>query len=137
MNIDNKTIARRLQREAFENGNADVAIELVTPDFVDHGAPADTPTGPDSIKAMVAFLHGGLDDIRYELHELLAEGDLVAFRATMSGTHAREFLGHAATGRRFHVQHHHLMRFEDGRIAEHWAQRDDHGMLRQLGVLES
>jgi steroid delta-isomerase-like uncharacterized protein len=129
-----KELARRIQHEAFENGDIKVAAELVTADFVDHAAPAGTPTGPAAIERVVAFLHAGLDDIRYEIHQILADDDLVAFRCTMSATHARPFLGHPPTGRRFHVQHHHLFRFHDGRIAEHWANRDDQAMFRQLGI---
>jgi predicted ester cyclase len=123
-----------MQRDVFENGNIELAAELVTPDFVDHAAPTGTPTGLDAIRSVVGFLHAGLDTIRYDIHQILADADLVAFRCTMSATHVRTFLGHAPTGRRFHVQHHHLLRFHDGRIAEHWANRDDQAMFRQLGI---
>ena len=129
-----KTIARRLQREVFEHGDIGLAAELVTRDFIDHAAPAGTPTGADAIRSVVAFLHAGLDEIRYDIHQILADADLVAFRCTMSATHTRTFLGHPPTGRRFHVQHHHLLRFHNGRIAEHWANRDDQAMFHQLGI---
>ena len=52
---------------------------------------------------------------------------------TSRGTQTGEFLGRAPTGRSVSVQQIHIFRIEDGLIAEHWACRDDVGMLRQLG----
>ena len=66
---------------------------------------------------------------------MVAEGDLVAYRATLSGTHRGELLGMPPTGRAFRVQHMHMLRMRDGRACEHWAVRDDLGMLQQLGII--
>ena len=67
--------------------------------------------------------------------EVVAAGDLVAYRATLSGTHEGELLGMPPTGRSFAVQHMHMLRMRDGRACEHWAVRDDLGMLQQLGII--
>ncbi len=64
-----------------------------------------------------------------------AGDDLVAYRGTLSGTHEGELLGMPATGRRFAVQHMHMLRMREGRSSEHWATRDDLGMLQQLGII--
>jgi predicted ester cyclase len=58
-------------------------------------------------------------------------------RGTCSGTHEGEFWGILQTGKRFTVQQSHWFRVVDGKVAEHWAVRDDLVMLRQLGVLPS
>lgn len=84
------------------------------------------------------FNRGELDRVAEfvtEVHEVLADGDMVAYRATLSGTHAGPLLGIPATGRPFRAQHMHMLRMRDGKASEHWASRDDLGMLQQLGVL--
>ena len=59
----------------------------------------------------------------------------MAVRGTMVGTHEGELMGIAPTGKRVAAQQTHWFRAVDGKLAEHWAVRDDLGMLRQLGVM--
>jgi predicted ester cyclase len=58
----------------------------------------------------------------------------VAVRGTCSGTHEGELWGITPTGERLAAQQVHWFRVADGKVAEHWAVRDDLGMMRQLGV---
>jgi predicted ester cyclase len=60
---------------------------------------------------------------------------MVVIRGRTSGTHDGEFMGHPPTGRRFSVEQMHWLRVEGGKVAEHWAVRDDMGHARQLGLL--
>lgn len=128
-------IIRSVYRDLFETGDTDLAGRLVTEDFVDHSAPPGAPTGPGGLVAVVRFLHAALADIRYEVQDVLSDGDRSAFRATLSATQTGPLFGHPATGRPFRMQQIHFVRFEGERIAEHWACRDDLGALRQLGHL--
>jgi predicted ester cyclase len=82
-----------------------------------------------------AFNSGDLD---------VAEGEWVVVRCTYSGTHRGTsrfpvdggmLVRVQPTGRTFEVQHIHMYRVLDGKIAEHFANRDDVGMMRQLGLL--
>jgi steroid delta-isomerase-like uncharacterized protein len=119
----------------FNRGELDRVEEFVTPDFVNHEAwPGEDP-GYEGLRLRLRRLREAIPDIHMEVHEILAEGDLVAYRATLSGTHRGELLGMAPTGRSFRVQHMHLLRMRDGRASEHWATRDDLGMLQQLGIV--
>ena len=54
----------------------------------------------------------------------------------MSGTHEGAFFGIAPTGRRFEVRQVHMLRLDSSQIQEHWAVRDDLGLLVQLGAIE-
>ena len=77
-----------------------------------------------------------IPDIHLEIHDVVAGDDLVAYRATLSGTHrgrAARHAAHRAVASR--VQHMHMLRMRDGRACEHWATRDDLGMLQQLGII--
>lgn len=119
----------------FNRGELDRVEEFVTEDFVNHEAwPGEDP-GYEGFRLRLRRLRSAVPDLRMEVHEVVAGGDLVAYRATLSGTHRGELLGMAPTGRAFRVQHMHMLRMRDGRACEHWAVRDDLGMLRQLGVI--
>jgi len=128
------------QRELFGAGRLELAEKLIAPDCVDHGAevgPGGQPEagrGPEAIKGVVRWLRGAFPDLSYEVDDAFGDGDRVALRCTARGTHEGEFLGRAPTGRSFAVQQIHLFRVRDGRIAEHWACRDDVGLMRQLGL---
>lgn len=133
----------RAQLELFGAGRLELADQLIAADCVDHGDATRAarsgnepimPTGAEAITAVVRWLRGAFPDLAYEVHDAFADGDRVALRCTMRGTHSGEFLGHAPTGRSFAVQQIHLYRIQDDRIAEHWAGRDDAGMMRQLGL---
>jgi predicted ester cyclase len=68
--------------------------------------------------------------------QLVAEGDIVAGRLTMSGTHEGPLMGTPPTGRSVRNNHHmHFVRFRDGKAVEHWGVRDDLGLMRQLGLI--
>ena len=79
----------------------------------------------------------GLPDHRFDIDDAVANEDTVAVRGTSSGTHENELWGIAPTGERFAAQQSHWFRVVDGKVAEHWAVRDDLGMMRQLGVLRT
>jgi steroid delta-isomerase-like uncharacterized protein len=128
-----KGMFRTLVEEVFNRGNFDVADDLVAVDFHNHEAP-DSP-GPEGFKATARWLRRAFPDYHAEVHELVADGDLIVGRLTVSGTHQSDFMGMPATGRSFSVQHLHMYRVEEGKLAEHWACRDDLGQLAQLGLL--
>ena len=132
-----KAFARERVEVLFNRGELDRVEEFVTEDFVNHEAwPGEDP-GYEGFRLRLRRLHSGVPDIHMEIHEVVAGDDLVAYRATLSGSHLGELLGMAPTGRRFRVQHMHMLRMRDGRSSEHWAARDDLGMLQQLGIIPS
>ncbi|MET7396348.1 ester cyclase [Dactylosporangium sp. NPDC005572] len=127
-------LIRGLYRTMFESGDVTLADRVVTPGFVDHAAPpVPVPAGPDQLRAVVSYLHSVLADIRYEIDDVLHDGDRVAYRAAMSATQIGELFGFPSSGRSFRMQQIHIVRFDGDLIAEHWACRDDLGALRQLG----
>ena len=120
--------------EALEAGEPERVRDLVTADFVDHGAPPGLPPGPDGYIAVLRFLIDVMR-IRYEVHDVVSAGDLVAIRATAHGVHATDHLGVPATGKPYAMHTMHLYRVEGDRLAEHWGVRDEHSVLVQVGAL--
>ncbi|MFC6883280.1 MULTISPECIES: ester cyclase [Actinomadura] len=118
-------------------GKADpeVANDIYTPDYDDHsGAPQ---RGPARVLAVREQARTAFPDLDYDIEEVIAEGDIVAFRMVMKGTHKGPLPGSGlpGTGKTVAVRQLHMVRFEGERIAEHWAVRDDLGMMQQLGVI--
>lgn len=110
---------------------------LVADGLVNHAAiEAQGRAGLERIarKVLAAF-----PDVAYRIEDVFAEGDRVVCRARMSGTHQGDLdfkkMPLKATGRRFETQQIGIYRIEDGRIAEHWALRDEVAFMRQLGVI--
>lgn len=132
----NKAQFRRTYEEMFHQGNLAVADELIAPDFINHEVPPGMNNrGPESVRQVVTRLRTAFSDLHFTIEELVAEGDTVAARVTVSGTHRGPFMGIAPTGRSFQQAQMHFVRFRDSKGIEHRAVRDDLGMMQQLGVI--
>ncbi len=133
---ENKAQYRRTFEEVFNQGNLAIVDDLVAPDFLNHEVPPGMNNrGPDSTRQIVKMLRTAFPDLHVTIEDLVAEGDTVAGRVTMSGTNLGPFQGIPPTGRSFEQAHMHFVRFRDGKAIEHRAVRDDLGMMRQLGVI--
>ena len=130
----NKEIVRRLFE--FQNsGDAKAAAALWATESSNHNRRVD----PALMKSVFESLN--LLREHHSIHEMVAEGEWVAIRTTCEGVHAAKvrvnsgiFAEVEPTGRKYAVQHMHLFRIVDGKIKEHWANRDDLGAARQVGL---
>ncbi len=132
---ENKAQFRRTYEEGLNQGILDVADELVAPDFVNHEAPSGRNRGPESMRALITMLRTAFPDLHFTIEELVGEGDTVAGRVTLSGTHEGPLMRMPPTGRSVRQASMHFVRFRDGKAIEHWGVRDDLGMMQQLGVI--
>ncbi len=135
----NKLLAQRY----FDTLNAhdiDAVTEMFAPEVVNHAAVPEAQ-GADGVRRILSKVFTAFPDLSYRCEDLLAEGDRVVCRVTMQGTNTGpiEFLSPALkpSGKRFATENIHILRIHDGRFVEHWAGRDDVGMMRQLGHLGS
>src|SRR4029453_16052790 len=86
--------------DAMNAGHLDEIRDLVTDDFVDHGSPVPLPPGPDGYIAILSFVTTVLQ-IRYEVDDVISDGDMVAIRATAHGINAVAPQGIEPTGKPF------------------------------------
>lgn len=134
----NKLNFKRLYEEVFNQGNLDLADELIGPNVVEHQQqPGVTPdaAGPELVKQIARFFRSAFPDLEITVNDLIAEDDRVAARVTIAGTHKGELMGIPPTGKRVQVSSMDIIRFEDGKAAEHWGETDIMGMMQQLGVV--
>lgn len=137
MSADLKATTRRLWEDVWPNGDVDALRDILHPDTINHEAPPGTPPGIDGVIHTMQWLRSAFTDQRYEIHQVIAEGDTVAVHLTHRGRHTGEFMGIPPTGRTFAYAHMHIMRFQDGLSIEHWAVRDDAALMRQLQGAEA
>lgn len=129
---DNKKVARRVLEEIFPADDEQALREVVSDQFVNHAAPEGTPLGVDSVAMFMHLLNEAFSEQRWEIHDVIAEGDKVVISCTHSGVHTGDFFGLPATGRRFAYEQVHIIRVVDGKNAEQWEVRDDAALMRQL-----
>ena len=129
----NKALIRRFYEQVWNRGNLDAADEIFAADYVRHDLrPGTAPPGPEGQKAIARMLRGAFPDAHMTLDLILAEGDLVAGRWTMQGTHTGPWGGNPPTGKRVRFSGVNIFRVRDGRVVEIWNHRDDLGMQQQL-----
>ena len=132
---ENKALARR-SFEAFNQRDLAAADEIYAPSYVLHNpiAPPDLPRGPDGVRQQHAGYLAAFPDAQITVEDLIAEGDRVAVRVTVRGTHQGTFIGVAPTGRRVTLEAITIYRVDAGKIVEDWTIADIPGLLQQLGA---
>jgi len=124
----NKIVMRRFL-EFINTASESLAQELISSDAIFHVPGSPEPMrGPAGYLAIIGMMRAGFPD-------MVAEGDKVAARFTMRGTHRGTFFGVPPTGRMIAVQAMNIYRLSDGQFVEEHGQPDMLGLLRQIGVL--
>jgi predicted ester cyclase len=108
-----------------------------------HEPAACRVAGPAAFHATALWLRAAFADLRWEVNEAVADGDLVVVHATMSGRHTGPFASYDSaggvdtamplTGKSFSVKQTHWFRVADGKVIDHWANRDDLALAKQAG----
>jgi len=135
----NKAIVRDVMENAFSRGDLTVLDKYHSPDGIDH----QEPLGTDFIahfKETIISLREAFPDLNFEIHEMVAEGDIVAFRSTMTGTHSGLFnmmpgRPLPATGRKISVPHMHFIKVVNGKTTDLWHVWNIPMLMQQLGIM--
>ncbi len=122
-----------LQRFAVEPwiiGDVDALDELVTEDYALQGG----SSGVKDLKDAIRDTRAGLPDVTVTLSDVIVEGDRVAYRWLMRGTHRGEYQGIAPTGKPINYTGITLLRLDDGKVAEDWFESSSPSASEQLGI---
>ncbi len=135
---ENKAIARRFAevlQEFFRTGDVDLMDSVLAGNIVQHisGQPPEAQS-LEGFKQLLPALPQAFPDVVFEVEDLLAEGDKVAFRLNWTATHQGEFFGIPPTGTRAKVTEMHMFRIADGKVVERWGEWDALGLMQQLGA---
>jgi predicted ester cyclase len=131
---ENKALLRRYVRDVWEKQNPSAVRDFLAPNYRRHTSPTVAPlTLDDQVQRLVGF-RTAFPDIQIVVEEVIAEGDHIAFRSTMCGTHSGGLMGFAPTGKQVTVGLVDVIRVKDGKFVEQWGGPDLFDLLRQLGV---
>jgi len=132
---ENKAIVQRAAEEVMSKKNLAVVDELFAADYVSHAAGGQEVRGPEGVKQFLSMYDSAFPDMRETIEDMVAEGDKVVARVTMTGTHQGEFMGMAATGKQVTVTGIAILRIVGGKVVEEWREDDRLGVMQQLGVI--
>jgi steroid delta-isomerase-like uncharacterized protein len=131
---DSKTLVRRWYDEVWNKGNLAAVDDLLAPTYVGHTAGAPDVKGLDGIKQLVAAVGTAFPDHTLTVEEIIDEGDKVAVRYTMRGTHRGEFIGIAPTNTELTWTGMAIFHITNGKFQEFWLMTD---LGRQLGTVSA
>jgi steroid delta-isomerase-like uncharacterized protein len=134
----NKEMFKRFQD--VTNSHEPELISRTIDDIVDPDVRIRTPlpvesSGAQALKDVFSTLHRAFPDLEVTVEDLIAEGDKVVGRNSVSGTHRGNYMGLPPTGKPVVYNEIFIFRFEDGRIAETWGVVDVFSQLTQLGMV--
>jgi predicted ester cyclase len=132
---DNKAVVRRFYEEVLNQKKRAVLDEVFDPNVVDHFAPPGTPGGLEGANQIFDMFLTAFPDLHFTVEDMIAEGDRVVARATMSGTQQGPFMGIPPTGKHVTITGIDINRFVGGKSVEHWVEMDRLGLMQQLGVI--
>jgi len=131
---ENKDIVRRYQA-AYNTNHLDALDEVVAADIATPMMLPGFPHGLEGIKQLHRMTVDAWPDVRVDIEDLIAEGDRVAARITVSATPQKAAFGLTPTGKSFKISGMYLVRIADGKIVEHTSVEDALGIMQQLGLM--
>jgi len=125
--------------DAVNSGDAELISktidEVFDPDLrLGTPLPVDA-TGAQALKHVWAILLRAYPDLHVTVEDLIAEGDKLVARNTVTGTHQGEYLGVPPTGKSVTYNEIFILRFANARITETWAVVDVLSQMKQLGAI--
>ncbi len=128
---DNKEVVRRLY-DAFSTGDLKAMEDVLASDVVDLTPKEGQAPGADGFKERITEFRTGFPDLNLTIETIIAEGDRVAERVTIRGTHRGDFLGVPATGKQVTADMMGFNQLVEGKIVERGRIIDFFGMMQQL-----
>jgi predicted ester cyclase len=130
----NKELVRRLLAEVDRHGSSAVD-KFCAPDCKMHFPSNAPPISRDDHKMLVQSVMEAFPNLKHKILDSIAEGDYVATRETLTGTHDGDFMGAAPTGRPVEFSAICIWRWENDKLVEYWSDTDMAGLYEQLGMV--
>jgi steroid delta-isomerase-like uncharacterized protein len=131
MSEENKTATRHLY-QSVNAGDLAVVDEVIADGFVEHEAMPGLEPGKAGVRQMFEMFTSAFEGAKFEVDDMIAEGDKVFALVRLTGTHRTEFMGIPASGRAINVGVADSFRFAGGQAIEHWGVMDTGAMMQQL-----
>ena len=132
--IQNKEIVRRFF-EAFDANDHAALKEVTAPDLVAHLPGAPGPQNREGMLQGISAFNAAFSDRKLTIHDLIAEGEKVSARTSVTATHTGDYMGQPRTGKQIVIKALTIERIKDGKIVERWFNYDRMDLMQQLGLV--
>jgi predicted ester cyclase len=131
----NREAYERFCIEVLVEGDLDAIDELVDPSVTSHSPFAGQAPGSAGFKEALARFRAAFSEVEVSIRDIIAGGDKVVGYFTVSAVHSGPFMGVEPSGKTVTYDEMVIVRYEDGKIVEHWSVADTLTMMRTLGVV--
>jgi steroid delta-isomerase-like uncharacterized protein len=134
----NNAIAEKFFNSVWNKGDFSVLDTLIASDALDHstvGGLPKTERGSASFRQIVSMFRAAMPDIRLDITDEIYADNKVVHRWTLTGTDTGGVMGMPPSGKQLTFSGTTIVRMEEGKIVERWANVDELGLLQQLGVV--
>jgi predicted ester cyclase len=132
---DNKAALRQFYNDAVNNKNTAAIDKFIAVKSVDHNAIPGMAAGLAGVQQLFAMYFAAFPDLHFTVEDMIAEGDRVVARLSISGTQQGSFMGIPPTGKHITITATDTNRIVNGQSVEHWIDMDSLGLMQQLGVI--
>lgn len=129
---DPKALLAQLGAKLFVEKDFAALDGLVREDYIQHNPIVGQ--GRNGFRDFFGAWFKASPDFKYELKQIVSEGEKVWAHGTYSGTHQGDWLGIPATGKAYKFEAVDIFRVQNGQLAEHWDVLDVHTLFKQLGT---
>jgi predicted ester cyclase len=119
--------------DAYVSGDTSWLPEIIDAEHQDRSYPA-FGVGPAGVQRAIEQLHAGFTELKVSIEQCVSQGDWVAFRMEISGTHSGEFNGKAGTGQRVEFTAADFAKVRGGKFVELWSVQDTAALLLGIGM---
>ncbi len=138
MASDVEDLFRRYFSEGTNKGDLSVIEDAFVEDYKHHDpANPDVIVGREGVQEHINTLRGAFPDIRFDVEDIITAPDKIVVRWTAGVTHTGDYFGIPPTGKSAVITGMNTWHLRDGKAAEGWVNRDDFGLLQQLGLIPS
>jgi predicted ester cyclase len=132
--IKNKELLKRFYNEVYVDWNMETADEMLSPNFVSHDWPENIGKGPKAFRNYYTVFNKAVPDAKYEVKDILADGDRVAVRWEMHGTYQGAFPGIdiPPAGQAVTLKGVAIYRVENNKLTERWVVSDLYELLKNI-----
>jgi steroid delta-isomerase-like uncharacterized protein len=132
---DHKAQLRRALDVMWSGNDYSLADQFYAADVVVHTQHEPEPLrGREALRELHRLLHVAFPDFHVTVEDMVRDGDEVAIRWTVRGTHLGDYFGIPPTGRRVEVEEIAMFRFEGTLATELWLMPNLLGSMQQLGL---
>ncbi|MDE0943864.1 MAG: ester cyclase [Alphaproteobacteria bacterium] len=131
---DNKELIRHIMEDGFNKKDIAVLYETFYPDYMRHGHGVGSMGSLEEHVADIKARHEAFDDARFDIQNILGDGDMVAVHYIFTGVHTGVFNGVAATGKKISRPSAAFFKVRDGKVVEGNVFADGAGLMAQLAA---